>query len=133
MAEWPRGMPGALFPEQGSERDLQMHSILWESVLPRPKLPAQAPVPERRASFGGDTNQTLRNWWQLVTRGRAGLGLPYLGEWAETLVGQACGSCPLRHHNKWPVRGHRSRSGSQSVGSHGRKMRHSRAPVIAKS
>lgn len=29
MAEWPRGMPGALFPEQGSERDLYYGSLCW--------------------------------------------------------------------------------------------------------
>lgn len=29
MAEWLRGMPGALFPEQGSERDLYYGSLCW--------------------------------------------------------------------------------------------------------
>lgn len=52
------------------------HTILWESRLALssgPKSIAEAQVTERRAGYGGG-----RNLWPLVTKGKVGLGLPYL-------------------------------------------------------
>lgn len=85
MAEWPRGIRGGGASSQNKAvSETCKCTILWESMLvlsSRLEFPAKAPVTKRRAGFGGDTNQTLRNRWQLVTGGRAGLDLPYLGEW----------------------------------------------------
>lgn len=48
-------------------------------------------------------------------KSRAWAAIP--GRWIEMTARQAWRSCPLGDHNKWSVRGHRSRPGSQPVGS----------------